>query len=224
MGGRWSGLRLQAMLFWVSFLSSVFLPAWNTHLKLLSFRKDAFTLNQQAKVTLQVCFEDDNILISYARVPRLSPGCHILTFSIILRKPCKLTLFCNKNLNFVAYFLCHYVPAPWASLQGINDSSPINQMPKEAPRGGRDVHKSWNGFHNMAFNLVQSVEFKNSPIFQKEIPFLLIREARPRSYQKQMHTASSMANSIYQIISLLPFKSLVTWNIEKLFSFFSLSL
>lgn len=145
-------------------------------------RKDAFTPNQQAKVTLQVCFGDDNILISYARVPQLSPGCHILTFSIILRKPCKSTLFCNKNLNFVAYFLCRYVPAPWASLQGINDSSPINQMPKEAPGGGRDVHKSWNGFHNMAFNLVQSVEFKNTPIFQKKIPLLLIREVRPSSY------------------------------------------
>lgn len=145
-------------------------------------RKDAFTPNQQAKVTLQVCFRDDNILISYARVPQLSPGCHILTFSIILRKPRKSTLFCNKNLNFVAYFLCRYVPAPWASLQGINDSSPINQMPKEAPGGGRDVHKSWNGFHNMAFNLVQSVEFKNTPIFQKKIPLLLIREVRPSSY------------------------------------------
>lgn len=164
---------------------------------------DAFTVKQQPKVTLWECFGDGNILISYARVPWLSPGCHILTFSIILRKPCKSTLFCNKNLNFVAYFLCRYVPAPWASLQGINDSSPINQMPKEAPGGGRGVHKSWNGFHNTAFNLVQSVEFKNRPIFQKKIPLLLIREVRLSSHQKQMHMASSIPNSIYQIISLL---------------------
>lgn len=39
-----------------------------------------------------------------------------------------------------------------------------------------------------------------------------------------MHVASSVPGSIYQIISSLPFKSLVTWNIEELFSFFSLSL
>jgi hypothetical protein len=48
----------------------------------------------------------------------------------------------------------------------------------------------------MAFNLAQSVEFKNSPIFQKKIPLLLIREVRPSSHQKQMHMASSMPNSI----------------------------
>ena len=55
--------------------------------------------------------------------------------------PTSVTLFRNKNLNFVAYFLCCNVPAPWASLQGINDSSPINQMPKEAPGGhGRSPH------------------------------------------------------------------------------------
>lgn len=159
---------------------SFFPPAWNTHLKLLPLERMP-SLWISKRRSLQVCFGDDNILISYARVPRLSPGCHILTFSIILRKPCKSTLFCNKNLNFVAYFLCRYMPAPWASLQGINDSSPINQMPKEAPGGGRDVHKSWNGFHNMAFNLVQSVEFKTTPIFQKKIPLLLITEVRPSS-------------------------------------------
>lgn len=42
----------------------------------------------------------------------------------------------QSDMNAVAYFLCCNVPAPWASLQEINDSSPINQMPKEAPGGG----------------------------------------------------------------------------------------
>lgn len=122
--------------------------------ELLPFWKDFFTIKQLTKVILWICFWDDNTLIRYARILCPSPGCHILTFSIILRKSCKLILFCNKNLNFVAYFLFCNVPAPWASLQRINDSSPINQMPKEAPGGDRDVHKSWNGFHNMVFNLV----------------------------------------------------------------------
>ena len=99
-------------------------------------------MRQPTKVILQICFWDDNILIRYASIFQPSLGCHILTFFIILRESCKLILFRNKNLNFVAYFLCCNVPAPWASLQGINDSSPINQMPKEAPGGGRDVHKS----------------------------------------------------------------------------------
>lgn len=99
-------------------------------------------MRRPTKVILQICFWDDNILIRYASIFQPSLGCHILTFFIILRESCKLILFRNKNLNFVAYFLCCNVPAPWASLQGINDSSPINQMPKEAPGGGRDVHKS----------------------------------------------------------------------------------
>jgi hypothetical protein len=83
-----------------------------------------------------MCFWDDNILIRYARIFYPSLGCQIRTFSIILRKSFRLILFCNKNLNFVAYFLCCNVPALWASFQGTNDSSPINQMPKEAPGGG----------------------------------------------------------------------------------------
>lgn len=99
-------------------------------------------MRQLTKVTLRVCFWDDNTLISYARTFSPSLGCHIPTVFIILRKSCKLIPFRNEKLNLVAYFLCCNVPAPRASLQGINDSSPINQMPKEAPGGGRAVHKS----------------------------------------------------------------------------------
>lgn len=64
------------------------------------------------------------------------PGPHSLTFSIRLRKARLLMPSRNKKLDFVAYFLCCSVPAPWASLQGVNGSSPINQTPKEAPGGG----------------------------------------------------------------------------------------
>lgn len=149
-----AALTTEALLLKMQFLFWEFLPAYDAALETLPVWKDFFTVKQPMKVTLWICFWDDHILIRYARILYPSPGCHILTFSIILRKSCKLLLFLNKDLNFVAYFLCCNVPAPWASLQGINDSSPINQVPKEAPGGGRDVHKCWNGFHNMASNLV----------------------------------------------------------------------
>lgn len=83
--------------------------------KLLPFWKDFFTMEQLTKVILPICFWDDNILIRYAGILSPSLGCRILTFSISLRKSCKLMLLGNKNENFVAYFLCCEVPAPWAS-------------------------------------------------------------------------------------------------------------
>lgn len=114
----------EALLLKMQFFFGEFLPAYDASSETLPFWKDFFTVKQLTKVILQICFWGDNILIRYARILSPSPGCHILTFSIILRKSCKLRLFCNKNLNFVAYFLCCNVPAPWASLQGINDSFP----------------------------------------------------------------------------------------------------
>lgn len=135
--------------FFEDFFQPAMLP-W----KLLPFWKALFPTRQLTEVILRICCWDDNILIRYARIFYPSLGCRMLTFFIILRKSCKSIPCCNKNLNFVAYFLCRNVPAPWASLQGINDSSPINQMPKEAPGGGRDVHKKWNGFHPVVFHLV----------------------------------------------------------------------
>lgn len=83
--------------------------------KRLPFWKDFFTMEQLTKVILPMRFWDDNILIRYARIFYPSLGCRILTFSISLRKSCKPMLLGNENLNFVAYFLCCEVPAPWAS-------------------------------------------------------------------------------------------------------------
>lgn len=144
----------EALLLKMQFLFWGFLPACDASLETLPFWKALFPTRQLTEVILRICCWDDNILIRYARIFYPSLGCRMLTFFIILRKSCKSIPCCNKNLNFVAYFLCRNVPAPWASLQGINDSSPINQMPKEAPGGGRDVHKKWNGFHPVVFHLV----------------------------------------------------------------------